>query len=123
MPKINSRQKGAKGEREFAAWLNATFPALNARRGCQFQGSKDSPDVAGGIPGTHAEVKRVEALNVGKAMLQAIRDAGGNLPYVAHRRNKGEWLLTLRAADVRLFALLVSQLIDCEDAAHEPKAA
>ena len=47
--KINSRQKGARGERELAAvFTTAGFPA---RRGQQFSGSPDSPDiVVEGLP-------------------------------------------------------------------------
>lgn len=99
----NSRQKGARGEREWAAYLRELGFA-DARRGQQFSGSPDSPDVAGGIPGTHPEVKRVERLNLHDAMKQAVRDAGHAIPYVAHRRNRGEWLVTLRADDLQLFA-------------------
>lgn len=99
----NSRQKGARGEREWAAYLR-DLGFADARRGQQFSGSPDSPDVAGGIPGTHPEVKRVERLNLHDAMKQAVRDAGHAIPYVAHRRNRGEWLVTLRADDLQLFA-------------------
>jgi Holliday junction resolvase len=100
---MNSRDKGARGEREWAAYLaEMGFPA---RRGCQFQGTPDSPDVSGGIPGTHAEVKRVERLNVDAAMEQAEADAGdAAIPYVAHRRNRKPWLVTLRACDLVEFA-------------------
>lgn len=115
MAKINSRAKGARGEREFALFLNSVFPTLNARRGQQFKGGKDSPDVTDAIPCTHVEVKRVETLNIHKAMEQAIRDAGGATPYVAHRRSHGDWLLTIRAADIRLFAIAVFELIQGED--------
>lgn len=55
--------------------------------------------MVGGIPGTHCEVKRTEKINIYKAMEQAIGDAGDKIPYVAHRRNRGEWLIILRADD------------------------
>ena len=99
----NSRAKGAGGEREWAAFLRELGWA-KARRGQQFSGSPDSPDVVGGIPGTHPEVKRVQRLNIHDAMKQAIRDAGLQIPYVAHRRNRDEWLVTIRAEDLRRFA-------------------
>ncbi len=99
----NSRQKGARGEREWAAYLR-DLGFGDARRGQQFSGSPDSPDVAGGIPCTHPEVKRVERLNLHDAMQQAVRDAGDAIPYVAHRRNRCDWLVTLRADDLRMFA-------------------
>lgn len=99
---MNSRQKGAAGEREWSKFLTQLgFPA---RRGQQFSGSKDSPDVVGGLPGTHCEVKRVQALNIHDAMDQAVRDSGGrNIPYVAHRKNNKPWLVTVRAEDMIQF--------------------
>lgn len=99
---INSRQKGAAGEREWAKWLNKTFH-LNARRGCQHSGGVDSPDVADGIPGTHVEVKRVERLNINSAVDQALADCGDNVAYVAHRRNRKAWLITIQAEDLLRF--------------------
>jgi Holliday junction resolvase len=54
-----SRTKGKVGEREVAELLRANgFHA--ARRGVQYQGGADSPDVIG-LPGFHNEVKRTEA--------------------------------------------------------------
>jgi len=103
----NSRAKGARGEREWAKYLRG-LGYETARRGQQYSGSPDSPDVAEGIPGTHPEVKRVERLNIHDAMNQAIVDGGDNVvPYVAHKRNRGEWLVTLRADDLRQFAALL----------------
>jgi Holliday junction resolvase len=95
----NSRDKGARGEREWAKWMTENI-GLFTRRGRQYSGNPDSPDVVGGIPGTHCEVKRVERLNIYEAMDQAVGDAGEKIPYVAHRRNRREWLITLRAQDL-----------------------
>ena len=100
---INSRQKGAAGEREFAKWLNDTF-GLNARRGQQFCGLSGNSDVVDGIAGTHPEIKRVERLNIHDAIDQAVRDcADNNVPFVAHRRNRKPWLITIRAEDLIVF--------------------
>jgi len=99
---INSRQKGAQGEREWAKWLRVNLNVKDARRGCQHAGGVDSPDVIG-LPGTHAEVKRAQKLNLSAAMSQSIRDAQFNLPYVAHRKNGEPWMITIRASDVVLF--------------------
>lgn len=101
---MNSRQKGARGEREWRDQLRAA--GYTARRGQQFAGGTDSPDVicdelCGLI---HFEVKRVESLNLAAAMEQAKRDAVGKVPVVAHRRNSQPWLVTLPAeALFRLF--------------------
>jgi len=103
---INSRSKGARGERQFAKWLRDTF-GLEARRGCQYAGGVDSPDVIGGFVGTHPEVKYVEKMNIDKAMAQAVKDGGGRIPYVAHKRNRGDLMLTIRASDIIEFAKVV----------------
>ena len=94
----NSRQKGAAGERELAKVLRG-MGFGDCRRGQQFCGSPDSPDVAG-IAGLHIEAKRTERLNIHAAMAQSIADAGSNVPTVCHRRNRGEWLVTLRLEDL-----------------------
>ena len=104
---MNSRSKGARGERQWAKFLRESLGCSEARRGQQFAGGPDSPDVVGGIPETHAEVKHTERLQLYSAMAQAIEDAGTAVPYVASRRNRGEWLVTLRASDLERFAGLV----------------
>ncbi len=100
---MNSKQKGNRGEREFAAVLRDVGFEY-AKRGCQFQGGQDSPDVIG-VKGIHFEVKREErgykALD--SAMEQATNDSGNNIPVVAHRRNRGDWLITIRAKDISEF--------------------
>jgi len=61
--------------------------------------------------GTYAEIKRVEALNVEQALVQAELALGfakdkrapmstEPIPYVAHRRNRTEWCVTVRAANL-----------------------
>jgi hypothetical protein len=95
---MNSCQKGKRGER---AWRDELVAhGYSARRGQQFSGSPDSPDVVcPDLPGFHFEVKTVEHLNLAKAMAQAVADAGEKIPIVAHKRNRGDWLVTLRASD------------------------
>lgn len=94
---INSKEKGKKGEREFAT-LCRKHGFENARRGQQYNGL-DGQDVVG-LEGIHIEVKRVERLNIDEAMRQAIRDSKeGEIPIVAHRRNREEWKVTMRAKD------------------------
>lgn len=94
----NSRRKGKEGELEWAHWL--TDRGIPARRGQQFSGTADSPDVVADHPGWHPEVKRVEQLNIYDAIEKAASEAApGNTPYVAHRRNRKEWLITMKAED------------------------
>lgn len=101
----NSRQKGARGERECRDLLKEH--GFEARRGQQFSGLGESPDVVHNIPGLHIEVKRTEALSIYKAMAQAIADAKGNTPTVFHKRNNKEWLVVLHAHD---FLELIKEL-------------
>lgn len=96
---INSRSKGARGERMWRDMLrSAGF--TSAIRGQQFAGGADSPDVkCDDLPSVHFEVKFVEGLNIEKAMQQSIRDAGSKIPVVAHKRCRTDWLVTMRAED------------------------
>ena len=93
---INSRAKGKVGEREFASLLREH--GFDARRGQQFSGSPDSPDVVSdALAWLHIEVKRVQNLNLTDACVQAEGDCGGKPWIVAHRRNHAPWLITMRA--------------------------
>ena len=93
---MNSRRKGAVGEREIAKYLRDH--GYDAHRGQQYHGGADSPDVTG-IPGYHIEVKRVERLNLESAVEQSVRDAGDDVPLVMHRKNRTGWLVTMRLDD------------------------
>jgi Holliday junction resolvase len=95
---INSRQKGAAGERELADYLRSH--GYEARRGQQFSGGAGSPDVVAELPNIHIECKRVEAGNMYVWMEQAVADAGDKIPVVFHRKNRKEWLTILRADDL-----------------------
>ena len=93
----NSRQKGARGERELAAVLREH--GYDCRRGQQYCGANGDADVVG-LPGIHIECKRVESLNIHKAIEQAKRDARENeLPAVFHRKNGKPWLVTMTLED------------------------
>lgn len=95
---INSRQKGARGERELADILRTH--GHTARRGQQFSGGTDSPDVVcPTLPGYHIECKRVEAGNLYKWLAQAKRDAGKKVPLVMHKKNREEWVVVLHLND------------------------
>ena len=89
---INSRDKGKRGELEFAK-LCQKHGYTDSRRGQQYSGI-EGEDVVG-LPGIHVEVKRVESLNIEKAMQQSIRDAGDLIPIVAHRKNREGWKITI----------------------------
>lgn len=95
---INSRRKGATGERELAKYLREH--GYNARRGQQYSGANGDADVIG-LPGFHIEVKRTERFEVYKALTQAQNDAKmGEIPLVCHRKNRGQWIAVLSMKDL-----------------------
>lgn len=95
---INSKKKGTSGEREWANYCKSK--GFNTRRTAQFNGKElDSKADVIGINGIHMEVKRVERLNIQEAIEQAKRDSKNEIPIVAHRKNRKEWLITMTAED------------------------
>ena len=96
---MNSRDKGKRGELEWAHYLYEKG-YTEAKRTAQRCGKGGTADVDG-VEGLHCEVKRRENGNVEPWLQQAERDASGtgNIPIVAHRRNREEWKVTLRPDD------------------------
>ena len=103
-----SRNKGKRGELELAAELRRLF-GVDARRGVQYHGGADSPDVVTDLPGIHIEVKRTERLSLYPAMNQAVNDAGDKVPVVCHRANRQEWVAIIRLNDLPKLAALLSE--------------
>ena len=68
---MNSCRKGADGERKLASLLR-DHGYVTERGGVDSFGER--PDLSG-LPGIHIECKRVERLDLAKAMDQSIRDA------------------------------------------------
>ena len=100
---MNSRAKGARGERLWRDELRAQ--GFTARRGQQFSGSPDSPDViCEELKALHQEVKFVQSLNLDKACEQAERDSRGKRWIVAHKKKNKAWKVTM-SSDL-FFALL-----------------
>lgn len=97
----NSRQKGKRGELAAAHYLRS-LGFISARRGVQYSGSPDSPDVVcDELPGVHIEVKYgVRGLDLGTEMLanacqQARTDCGGHSWGVLWKPNRAQqWRLT-----------------------------
>lgn len=100
---MNSRQKGAEGERELSRILREY--GYSCRRGQQYCGVNGDADVVG-LPGIHIECKRVERLNISEAMKQAVRDTDiADVPVVFHRKNREKWLVTMRLEDwIKIYA-------------------
>lgn len=94
---MNSKEKGKRGEREFARMLK-DHGFTNCRRGQQYSGI-EGRDVVG-IDGLHIEVKLREQLNVFDAVAQAEQDAmSGEVPVVAWRKNRKPWVVVIKAPD------------------------
>jgi Holliday junction resolvase len=97
---VNSKQKGKRGELELAKFLaDRGFPA---RRGQQYAGGNDSPDIiCESLGSIHFEAKRCEAGNLYSWLEQAILDAQANkIPVVAHRKNNRGWIAVMRLEDL-----------------------
>lgn len=95
----SARDKGADAERCVAKMLRDIWGYTDCRRGRVFDGE---PDIVG-LYGIHIEVKRVETLNIEKALEQSERESAkkdGGIPIVIHRKSQEKhWKVTLRAKD------------------------
>ena len=99
-----SRRKGKRGELEAAAEIRRLFRTV-ARRGRQYQGTDESPDLLVDIPQVYFEVKRVEQLRLWEALAQAIEDAGEAVPVVLHRASRRPWVAIVRLDDLPRLAV------------------
>jgi len=102
---MNSKQKGARGERELSSKLKEY--GFSTRRGQQYCGANGDADVIG-LEGIHIECKRAEKLNLDEAMEQATADCEPTIndihkplkvPAVFHRRNNKMWKVTMYLDD------------------------
>lgn len=90
------RDKGKRGEREASKALMEALPGVRARRGVQYAGGPDSPDLVTSIPGVHLEVKRTERLSIWAALEQSQREAAaGEVPVVMTRANRKPWVVII----------------------------
>ena len=100
---MNSRQKGARGERELASYLREQG-WVKARRSQQYAGNPEggSGDVVCGNFPFHVEAKRCQALKPEEWLRQAKSDTpDGKVPSVWFRRNGSKnWMVIMNADDV-----------------------
>lgn len=97
---INSKQKGARFEREIASLLRE-HGYEDSRRTAQYCGNTgDASDVLG-LKGIHIECKHCEQFRIYDWMAQAIRDSKGseNKPCVFFKKNRADILVTMRFED------------------------
>ena len=98
---VNSRQKGKRGELEIAHIMQEH--GFDAKRSQQYCGINGDADVVG-VPYLHLEIKRVQALNLDKAMEQSTGDAKEDeIPVVMHRKDRKPWLVTCNLDDFMRF--------------------
>ena len=96
MGKINSKQKGARFERQLAAMFWA-YGYADARHTAQYCGNTgDASDVVG-LAGIHVEAKSQETMRLYDWMAQAKRDSEntGNMPAVFHKKSRADILVTM----------------------------
>ena len=99
MGTINSKQNGARYERELAKAFRE-YGFEEARRGVQYSGKQGEADDVVGLPYIHIEAKHVERLHLYEAIKQAERDANEDeMPCVFHRRNRTKTYVTLGLDD------------------------
>jgi len=96
--RMNSRNKGARGEREFAAEIKR-LTGVDIRRNLE-QSRSGGFDLSGWPPYAF-EVKRREKLSVWEAYNQAAGQANDEytVPVLAIRRNRGPWLVVVALTD------------------------
>lgn len=100
--KINSKEKGARFERELASKFRE-YGYTESRRTAQYCGNTgDASDVVG-LPGLHIEAKHQEKMCLYDWMAQAKRDAKASgrdaIPAVFHKKNYADILVTLKFDD------------------------
>lgn len=98
---VNSRDKGARFERELASRLREY--GYDAHRSAQYCGNTGAAADVTGLPGIHIEAKHCEKMQLYDWISQAICDAAAagkeEIPAVFHRKNNAGILVTLRFDD------------------------
>ncbi len=115
---MNSREKGARGEREACEALGRI--GLDCRRSVQYCGQTGVADLICDAE-LHVEVKLTERLNPYAFMDQAIRDSARTrrAPLVVMRSNHKPWLICCRIDDIPRIA---EEIIRARDSRVQPAA-
>lgn len=92
---VNSKQKGARFERQLASKFREY--GYKARRTVQYCGNTGDASDLVGLPGIHIEAKHQERMQLYDWMAQAKHDASGSdkIPVVFHKKNNAEILVTM----------------------------
>lgn len=98
---VNSKQKGARFERQLASKFR-DYGYAEARRTAQYCGNTGEASDVVGLPYLHIEAKHQERMQLYDWMEQAKRDAkagGEKLPAVFHKKNNHAILVTMELDD------------------------
>ena len=98
---INSRQKGAAGEREVAAILREELE-LEIHRNWQQQAAEGGADLSG-VPGWAIEIKRGKNIRLNEAWKQAAIQAARvkDKPVLIYRFDRQDWFAMMDLYDLR----------------------
>lgn len=118
---LNSKAKGKQGELDLCHTLRELF-GWACRRTQQYSGwsrGGTSPDIEiDQAPDLFVECKRVQALNVPRALSIAVSQCGRRCPVVMHRPNRSPngWMITIRLADLPRLCHAYTHAVDAEAA-------
>ena len=103
MPKLNSRNKGANGEREAARWLTDKFNLERLLIRNLEQTRSGGHDLNGFQPFAF-EIKRSQTLDKRNWWLQAVNSCTQeyNIPIVMYRQNNNPWRFLVSAKNIGL---------------------
>lgn len=103
--KINSKQKGSRGEREWANFCREQ--GYSVRRTQQYAGGTEESADCVGLPYIHQEVKRYKSITDADKLnflMQATNDCKlsgkGNIPIVAYKEDYGKWYVVIDVLDL-----------------------
>jgi len=100
---VNSRDKGARGERDARDAVREYWHAHKCIRAGQANGSY-SADLLDALPNAHVEVKRIKRIPATDFVKQAQRDRQPTeFPVVLMREDEGEWLVVFPLKDSDAF--------------------
>lgn len=104
---VNAKQKGKRGERELATFLQGIIVSHNLYVNDVFVDPQANGADLISIPGLAMEVKRQENITIGPWWRQAVRQVIHNnrIPVLAYRQNRRPWM----------FCLPLGQLLDNDD--------
>ena len=116
MPKINSRDKGKRGEREFLNLLGAAL-GKDLERNLN-QSDNGGCDCVSLLPGYNLaiEIKRCEKLEVDKWWRQAVEQAAKlhAMPVLAYRQSRHPWKIMIRLDYISWYKLYLPVTVDFE---------